>query len=78
MTMKLTELLTALVSTMKASGIDSDTGASLLTFLQTEDQQWAMLDWMDSEYDKTGKFPDQAACCRAVDAILDKYPTNVA
>ena len=76
--MKLTELLTALVSTMKASGIDSDTGASLLTFLQTEDQQWAMLDWMDSEYDKTGKFPDQAACCRAVDAILDKYPTNVA
>ena len=78
MTMKLTELQTALVSAMKASGIDPDTGASLLTFIQTEDQQWAMLDWMDSEYDKTGKFPDQAACCRAVDAILDKYPTNVA
>ena len=76
--MQLTELQIALVSTMKTSGIDPDTGASLLTFLQTEDQQWAMLDWMDSEYDKTGKYPDQAACCKAVNAILDKYPSKAA
>jgi len=72
--MKLSKLQKALVSTMKICGLDYDTTMTICSGLKTERQQWAMLDWMDGVYDRTGSYPTQAPICKALSSIRSICP----
>ena len=73
--MQLTQLQKHLVRTMKHSeGMDADTAATILTGLETEEQQWMMLDWMDNQFDKEGKYPEMGRVLNIFGKIVDEMP----
>jgi len=76
--MALTKLQKRLVQTIKHSGMDAKRASVILTGLETEQQQWAMLDWMDAYYDETGAYPTEGPIAAALSKILEKFPKTKA
>jgi len=72
--MKLTKLQNHIALIMRLSGLSEDTTATLMCGLVTEQQQWAMADWMNAYYDETGAYPTEAPICKALSLIRERYP----
>lgn len=72
----LTKLQRCLAETMKHCEIsDAETYATILTGLETEQQQWMMLDYLDYRYDQKGEYPKEPEVIWILGEILRDFPT---
>lgn len=67
--MNWTKLQNSIALTMRHIGLTEDETATLMCGLETERQQWMMLDWMDAYYDETGAFPKEQSIVKALSLI---------